>query len=117
MPKLSTALTDVSTDPAGKRLEPLRDIGDPAAAPALVRALEDENFDIRWIAAEGLIAVGQGALTPLLQALVQRPFCRWLQKGGTSRSGFSRQAGLTARNSAAGTCSGWSRPNRPLLCR
>jgi HEAT repeat protein len=50
----------------------LGEIADPAAAPALLRVLEDERDGIRWLAAEGLIAMGRGGLLPLLEALVHR---------------------------------------------
>lgn len=56
-------------------------IGDPAAAQALVWALEDDMFDVRWLAAEGLIAIGREALVPLLRALVERSDSEWLREG------------------------------------
>jgi HEAT repeat protein len=49
----------------------LEEIADPAAALPLVCALEDEEYDVRWLAAEGLIAIGQKALPPLLDALIE----------------------------------------------
>jgi HEAT repeat protein len=42
----------------------------PAAAEALVNTLEDESFGVRWLAADGLIAIKREGLLPLLQALV-----------------------------------------------
>jgi len=48
-------------------------IGDPRSVLALVNALEDNAFGVRWLAAEGLIAVGYCSLAPLLQALINRP--------------------------------------------
>jgi HEAT repeat protein len=59
----------------------LGEIGSPAAAPALVAALEDEVFDVRWLAAEGLIALRGEGLVPLLRALVERPDSLWLREG------------------------------------
>jgi len=59
----------------------LGQIGDLTAAEALVRALEDEVFDVRWLAAEGLITLGRGALLPLLHALVERSDSEWLREG------------------------------------
>lgn len=47
-------------------------IADPAAAEALVAALEDNVFDVRWLAAEGLINIGREGLVPLLRALIER---------------------------------------------
>ncbi len=48
----------------------LSEIGGAEAAPALIRTLEDEEFDIRWLAAEGLIELGTKGLKGLLQALL-----------------------------------------------
>ncbi len=47
-------------------------IGDPKVASALIKSLEDEEFDIRWLAAEGLVGLGMDGLKPLLQTLVER---------------------------------------------
>jgi HEAT repeat protein len=47
-------------------------IGDPAAAPALTEALEDEAADVRWVAAHALIDLGHEAVRPLLSALAYR---------------------------------------------
>jgi HEAT repeat protein len=57
----------------------LADIADPAAADALVKALEDKIFDVRWLAAEGLINLGREGLVPLLQALIERSDSPWLR--------------------------------------
>lgn len=56
-------------------------IGNPKSTQALLQALEDDEFSIRWLAAEGLIAIGPRALGPLLQALVNRPDSVWLREG------------------------------------
>jgi HEAT repeat protein len=50
----------------------LGSIGDQVAVPALVGALEDEDGDVRWLAAEGLIDFGLEAVQPLLSALACR---------------------------------------------
>jgi len=55
-------------------------IADPTAADALVKALEDKEFDVRWIAAEGLINLKRGGLVPLLQALIERSDSTWLRE-------------------------------------
>jgi hypothetical protein len=44
-------------------------IRDPRASTALVHSLVDDNMEVRWLAAEGLIALGVRALVPLLVAL------------------------------------------------
>lgn len=59
----------------------LGEIRNPAAAPALVAALEDKVFDVRWLAAEGLIALGGEGLIPLLHALSERSDSLWLREG------------------------------------
>ena len=59
----------------------LGQIHDPAAAQALVGVLDDEMFDVRWLAAEGLGAMGCKALVPLLQALSKHPDSVWLRRG------------------------------------
>jgi len=59
----------------------LGQIGDPAAAQALVGALEDKMFDVRWLAAEGLIIIGRDSLSPLLQALLENSDSVWLREG------------------------------------
>jgi HEAT repeat protein len=50
----------------------LRDIADARAAPALVKSLRDRRFGVRWLAAEGLISMGEGSLPALLDALVHQ---------------------------------------------
>lgn len=59
----------------------LSQIGDPQAAPALVRALEDPSFGVRWLAAEGLINTDRAGLAPLLDALVHHSGSAWLREG------------------------------------
>jgi HEAT repeat protein len=59
----------------------LGDIGDPLAAPTLVRALEDQASSVRWLAAEGLVALERGGVRALLEALVERGDSFWLRRG------------------------------------
>ena len=47
-------------------------IADPIAAFALVNAMDDRDGDVRWLAAEGVAALGRDGLQPLLAALLQR---------------------------------------------
>jgi len=54
-------------------------MADPAAADALVKTLEDKVFDVRWLAAEGLINLGREGLIPLLKALIERSDSPWLR--------------------------------------
>ncbi len=50
----------------------LSGIADPIAASALVNALDDPDSDVRWLAAEGLVALGRDGLEPLLAALLEQ---------------------------------------------
>jgi HEAT repeat protein len=59
----------------------LADIADPGASSGLVTSLQDENGDVRWLAAEGLIAIGRDALVPLLETLIERSDSVWLRGG------------------------------------
>lgn len=59
----------------------LGQIGNPVATEALMRALGDEMFDVRWLAAEGLIAMGRDAVAPLLQALTRHSDSLYLREG------------------------------------
>ena len=49
----------------------LSQIGSPTATRALIEALEDKVFDVRYMAAEGLIAIGKDAVAPLLHKLLE----------------------------------------------
>ena len=59
----------------------LRAIADPLAATALVNALDDTDDDVRWVAAEGVIALGREGLQPLLAALLERGQSSWFCQG------------------------------------
>jgi HEAT repeat protein len=59
----------------------LSQIGDPTAASALVKALEDDNSGVRWLAAEGLVILGRAGLVPLLEALRHHSDSVWLREG------------------------------------
>jgi hypothetical protein len=62
-------------------IKTLAEMRDPSAAQALVTFLGHEDRDVRWIAAEGLIALGEGGLEVLLQALIDHPDSTWLLQG------------------------------------
>jgi len=59
----------------------LSQIGTPKAAQVLVDALEDHEFSVRWIAAEGLIHIGSNGLFALLDALRKKADSIWLREG------------------------------------
>ena len=51
-------------------IKTLSQINDPGSIPILITALENEDFDIRWMAAEGLIGIGKKSIRPLLEAVI-----------------------------------------------
>jgi HEAT repeat protein len=51
-------------------LKTLVQIADPNATELFLLALEDEDFDVRWLAAEGLIKLGPKSTLPLLEYLM-----------------------------------------------
>ena len=78
---LIEALTNKNTLMRWEAAKALGEIGDPETAPVLVKALEDEEFDVRWLAAEGLIKMNIKALKPLLEALEHRGDSVLLREG------------------------------------
>lgn len=50
----------------------LDEIGHPASMPLFIQALEDDNCDVRWIAAKGLIKHGMLSVGPLLKSLIEK---------------------------------------------
>jgi HEAT repeat protein len=59
----------------------LTHVTDSTAAETLIHTLMDEHIEIRWLAAEGLIALGKDSLRPLLEALVRKPDILTLREG------------------------------------
>ena len=56
-------------------------IDNPESIQALLEALTDKKFEVRWLAAEGLIRIGRRAIVPLLEALVKHADSYWLREG------------------------------------
>jgi HEAT repeat protein len=52
-----------------------------AAAPALVNTLMDDDGDVRWLAADALIGLGEDALVPLFDLLTSRAESVELREG------------------------------------
>ena len=73
----------------------LRDIGDRRAIDGLVEALADRTFEVRWVAAEGLINIGRPVIPVVLRALMERADSTWLRDG--CRHVLSHFAGLDLR--------------------
>lgn len=59
----------------------LSDIHHPDSIPILVNALENSNTDVRWLAAEGLVELGEHSVLPLMEALEERGDSRVLREG------------------------------------
>jgi len=78
---LEEALTSKDAWKRWEAAKTLGQIGDAKATKALINALEDEMFDVRWLAAEGLIAIGRPTLTPLLRRLTEGSDSLWLREG------------------------------------
>jgi HEAT repeat protein len=57
------------------------EIGNPEATDALIKALEDKMFDVRWLAAVGLITIGRKTIVPVLQAVIDNPKSVWIREG------------------------------------
>jgi HEAT repeat protein len=95
---LMEALAGGDTQTRWEAAKTLGHLTDPDAAPALVRALQDEEFGVRWLAAEGLILLEGEGLRPLLRALTEHPDSGWLRQGAhhvlrvLSRRGFREVA-------------------------
>ena len=51
-------------------LKTLVQIAEPNALDLFLLALEDEDFDVRWLAAEGLIKLGPQSIIPLIEHLL-----------------------------------------------
>lgn len=81
VPHLNDALKSDNQWVRWEAAKALGKIGDAAASQALIEALEDKMFDVRWIAAEGIIAIGRKALIPLLAALSKKGGSLWLREG------------------------------------
>jgi hypothetical protein len=80
-----SALTDALADPRQQmRWDAARiliDMGDPAAAPALALRLEDDDAGIRWLAAQGLAALGCHGIVVALRLLIARSDSVWMREG------------------------------------
>ncbi len=50
----------------------LSEMADLSTVEPLLAAMDDEKPEIRWLAAEGLSAIGRAAIGPLLLALVEK---------------------------------------------
>jgi HEAT repeat protein len=76
--EMETHPKDVARWEAVKALSEIRD---PIATPLLVNALEDKDGDVRWLAAEGLAALGKKGVKAVLEAMLTFPDTILLRKG------------------------------------
>ena len=81
MPSLIRLLSHRKPHVRWEAAKALCGIADPIAASALVNALDDRDGDVRWLAAEGVAALGRDGLQPLLAALLQRAKSGWFCEG------------------------------------
>lgn len=44
-------------------------IADRRSIPLLINLLDDKEFEIRWIAAEGLIKIGRRSILPMIKSV------------------------------------------------
>lgn len=62
-------------------IKTLSQISDPDSIPILINALENSNSDVRWLAAEGLVEMGEASLKPMLIAIEERGDSKRLREG------------------------------------
>lgn len=62
-------------------MKTIEEIGSTASIPLLINCLKDDEFDIRWIAAEGLIRIGQPSIKPLITALIDDFVSIYIREG------------------------------------
>jgi len=76
VPELSKLVEHKVSTTRWEAVKTLVEIDDPTVIPVLVEALRDEEFDVRWVAADGLIKFGELALPPIYNALEKDPHFR-----------------------------------------
>jgi HEAT repeat protein len=78
---LSEAVNDKRRMVRWEAAKALGAIGSARGARALIRALKDGDFGVRWLGAEGLIALERKSLEPLLRSLIDEEDSDWLREG------------------------------------
>lgn len=78
-------LAELINEPAAQSrweaVKALGQIADPNSVPLFITLLDDMDEEVRWLAAEGLIAIGTQAIKPLLQELIKNPKSAFLRRG------------------------------------
>jgi HEAT repeat protein len=67
---LTALLTDKDKQTRWEAAKVLGAINDPAAIPALIEALKDDVFDVRWLVSEALVHLGTAAVIPVLDMTI-----------------------------------------------
>lgn len=62
-------------------IKTLSQIAAPESIPILINALENHDLEVRWLAAEGLVAIGTASIKPLLESLVRGRNSKFLLEG------------------------------------
>lgn len=78
---LNGLLNDPKMHIRWEAIKTLSQIAAPESIPVLIKALENDDFDVRWMAAEGLIDIGKQSIKPLLKALSQNEDSNYLLEG------------------------------------
>jgi hypothetical protein len=101
MPAIITTLFNGPENSRWQIAKALGHLHDPAIGPALVKALQDESFGVRWLAAEGLMDRGSDGLGPLLEGLIADSDSIWLREGARHVLHFMHESGLEREAYAA----------------
>jgi hypothetical protein len=62
-------------------IKTLSQIAHQDSIPVLINALENDHFDIRWLAAEGLIEIGKKSIKPIMEAIISNQDSIYLREG------------------------------------
>jgi HEAT repeat protein len=81
VPHLARVLSHYRGWQRWEAVKALGQIDGPESAEALVEALGDRDFDIRYLAAKGLIHRGNEALIPLMDGLISHSKSAWFRDG------------------------------------
>jgi HEAT repeat protein len=81
MPAIIATLLNGPDNSRWQIAKAISELHDPAVGPALVKALKDDSFGVRWLAAEGLIHLGRDSWVPLLEELIVNSDSVWLREG------------------------------------
>jgi hypothetical protein len=94
VPSSIEALKQKNDNVRREAVRALSEIGGAEVAPALIKTLEDEEFDIRWLATEGIIGLGVNGLKPLVQALIDHGDSPLLLEGAHHVIDYMAKGGL-----------------------